>query len=318
VKEKRIKLGSGSEIIVRLSDRRATQLTSPWPYRRLLKPVLNRMGGAATRPGHNGVATDAPQVPVILPRVYSMPAETDEQRALIAQIEGIRWYHTIDLGHGVRTPGAFDHEPALPLLHIPADLSGKRCLDVATLDGFFAFEMERRGAAEVMAIDIDSWLDLDMPPHIIENFKETGVVGKTGAGFAIASRILKSAVERRIRNVYDLTPGDFGMFDVVFAGAFMVHLSNPHRALQRIRSVTRGEALFMEPIVPGDSSMFGAPGWLFGNLAEGRWWNLSTSFFEKAMTLADFSSVEVCGIVDVRVRDHQDVPTPHVLIRAKP
>src|SRR4051812_13823982 len=35
---------------------------------------------------------------------------------------------------------------------IPADLRGKRVLDIGTWDGWFSFEMERRGA-EVMAVD---------------------------------------------------------------------------------------------------------------------------------------------------------------------
>jgi tRNA (mo5U34)-methyltransferase len=33
-------------------------------------------------------------------------------------------------------------------------LTGLRCLDVGTMDGFWAFEMERRGAVEVVAVDL--------------------------------------------------------------------------------------------------------------------------------------------------------------------
>jgi len=33
------------------------------------------------------------------------------------------------------------------------DLRGARCLDIGTADGFWAFEMERRGAADVLATD---------------------------------------------------------------------------------------------------------------------------------------------------------------------
>ena len=69
------------------------------------------------------------------------------------QVEGRQWYHTLELAPGVRTPGWFDlRETAAALL--PASLAGRRCLDVGTFDGFWAFEMERRGAAEVIAIDI--------------------------------------------------------------------------------------------------------------------------------------------------------------------
>src|SRR5207244_9825176 len=63
------------------------------------------------------------------------------------------WYHSIELGPGVVTPGVFDLRPIVERLPWP-DLAGKRCLDVGTSDGFFAFELERRGAGEVVAVDI--------------------------------------------------------------------------------------------------------------------------------------------------------------------
>jgi hypothetical protein len=59
------------------------------------------------------------------------------------------WYHTLELAPGVETAGFFDHRPLLRKLPIPASLAGQRCLDIGTFDGFWAFELERRGAAEV-------------------------------------------------------------------------------------------------------------------------------------------------------------------------
>src|SRR5215510_1655747 len=72
------------------------------------------------------------------------------------------WYHTIDLPDGSSTPGVFDTRAVAELVRWPAGLPGGRCLDVGTCDGFWAFEMERRGAAEVIAIDVD---DLDPSVH---------------------------------------------------------------------------------------------------------------------------------------------------------
>ena len=62
-------------------------------------------------------------------------------------------YHRIELAPGVFTPGVNDSGKFLALLELPRDLSGKRVLDLGTRDGYFAFEAERRGAAEVVAID---------------------------------------------------------------------------------------------------------------------------------------------------------------------
>src|SRR4051794_729406 len=75
------------------------------------------------------------------------------------------WCHTLDLGPGGVTPGWFDLRPVVGKLPWP-DVRGKRCLDVGTYDGFLAFEMERRGAAEVVALDIPNHEDWDWPADV--------------------------------------------------------------------------------------------------------------------------------------------------------
>ena len=75
----------------------------------------------------------------------------DELREHVAAHD---WYHTIELAPGVVTPGWFDTRSVVDALPLPASLAGKRCLDVGTFDGFWAFELERRGAEEVIAIDV--------------------------------------------------------------------------------------------------------------------------------------------------------------------
>lgn len=60
------------------------------------------------------------------------------------EIAAARWYHTIDLPDGSATPGQYDLRGIVPRLPIPASLEGKRCLDIGSRDGFYAFEMEKR------------------------------------------------------------------------------------------------------------------------------------------------------------------------------
>ncbi|MEZ5892044.1 MAG: hypothetical protein R3C58_02690 [Parvularculaceae bacterium] len=57
------------------------------------------------------------------------------------------WYHKIDLGDGIVTPGFnFERLWSSTLKVIDAiDYKGKRVLDLASWDGFWAFEAERRG-----------------------------------------------------------------------------------------------------------------------------------------------------------------------------
>src|SRR5580658_5745239 len=97
----------------------------------------------------------------------------------------------------------FDHRPVLTKYPLPTDLSGLRCLDVGTMDGFWAFEMERRGAAEVMAVDVEDPDDLDWPvlvkPQVVKVLDET-----KAARFDLVRSALSSKVNRIIRSVYDL------------------------------------------------------------------------------------------------------------------
>jgi hypothetical protein len=83
-----------------------------------------------------------------------------------ADVERYPWYHTLELGDGVVTKGMFDHRPHLQHYPIPADLTGKRCLDVSTMDGYWAVEVERRGAASVTALDLEDPEELDWPASL--------------------------------------------------------------------------------------------------------------------------------------------------------
>lgn len=73
-----------------------------------------------------------------------------------ARIGALEWWHTIDIAPGVVTPGSWELRPAAGRMPWPGggDFRNLRCLDIGTMDGFWAFEMERRGAADVVASDL--------------------------------------------------------------------------------------------------------------------------------------------------------------------
>jgi tRNA (mo5U34)-methyltransferase len=151
------------------------------------------------------------------------------------------WYHSIEVAPGVVTPGWFDLRPTLAKLPWP-DVAGKRCLDVGTYDGQLAFELERRGAAEVVAIDIPSHELWDWPPRIRSQGVEylASLAGpRRGEGFRVARELLGSSARLEELSVYDLVPEAFGSFDVVVCGTLLLHLRDPLAALVAIRSVCR-------------------------------------------------------------------------------
>jgi tRNA (mo5U34)-methyltransferase len=149
----------------------------------------------------------------------------------------------------VVTPGEYDHRPLVPHYGFPEDMHGMRALDVATFDGFWAFEMERRGAT-VTAVDIARISQADFPPPAREQMRAEGVEIELGKGFALAKEALGSKVERVVSNVYDLDPATLGTFDVVHVGDLLIHLERPLDALRKIRSVTEKTAYLTEVYLP--------------------------------------------------------------------
>src|SRR4051812_27010965 len=100
-----------------------------------------------------------PAVPQ-LPLPASPPPLPSELARAVAEIE---WYHTIDLGGGVVTSGYYDHTSILRYYRLPERLDGLRVLDIACFDGYWSFEFERRGAVEVVALDVERAADIDLP-----------------------------------------------------------------------------------------------------------------------------------------------------------
>lgn len=161
---------------------------------------------------------------------------------LLARAAELGWYHTLELAPGHVTPGMFDMRPYVDAYGLPARLDGLRALDVGTWDGFWAFELERRGA-EVVALDLDDERELDWPPR---RRPASFPKGPRGAGFRLAHEALGSGVRRVVRNVYDATPEELGTFDWIFCGFVLIHLRDQLRALERIARLCRGTFVLAE------------------------------------------------------------------------
>ncbi len=143
---------------------------------------------------------------------------------ILAQIGTVEhWYHRIEIRPGIVTPGTHASPQALQELNLPLDCSGRTALDLGTRDGFFAFELERRGA-HVTAIDYMS---------------------SASTGFKVASDLLGSKVHFVQDNVYKVSPDTYGTFDIVLFLGLLYHLPDPLGALDIVRSVCR-ESLYIE------------------------------------------------------------------------
>lgn len=159
------------------------------------------------------------------------PVVTEETRKLIARLQTQGWYHSLELP-GEVTPGLQTIDQLrlrARQFPIPDDLRGKRVLDIGAWDGWFSFEMERRGAS-VVAVDA------------VESEK-----------FLYARERLGSRVEYHVADVYDLRPNDIGVFDIVLFLGVLYHLKNPVLALERVCALSK-DLVCVESFVTDDGS----------------------------------------------------------------
>jgi len=159
------------------------------------------------------------------------------------------WFHSIDVGQGLTTPGKKTVETLrdeLQSLRLP-EMKGKTVLDIGAFDGFYSFEAERRGASAVTALDHYVWsMDLEAHDRHWQESRERGEVprayqempywkpselpGKRGFDtspmYGGADRVLAAAPRLRVveGDVHDLE----ALAPVVSGNDVAIHLaSNP-------------------------------------------------------------------------------------------
>jgi tRNA (mo5U34)-methyltransferase len=215
------------------------------------------------------------------------------------------WYHTIEFPDGSVTDGRFDHRPLVAHYGLPDNLHGKRALDVGSGDGFWVFELERRGA-EVTSLDIETFADADLPAPLHAVFVEHPVKLSFRRGIEIAGERLGSQVNLVNRPIYELDPEDVGTFDLVHAGDILLHLRDPALALQRLRAVTHGTCLIADAFDPALDALGAGPGLtrFIGGWDDVTWWMPALSTLVQMVQDAGFADVEVVTTYTLGERDH--------------
>jgi tRNA (mo5U34)-methyltransferase len=233
------------------------------------------------------------------------------------------WYHTVDLGNGLITPGLHDYRGSLPDFQFPHDMRGMTVLDVGSATGFFAFEFERRGA-RVVSTELPSLNDLDrFPGQSVENslrkiermlFPDGLNLESLRRGdserelyhclldgpFHFCKERLGSRVERCYSTIYDLSAEKAGVpkgFDLVFVGDVLVHTLDPLRALAAIAPLCRG-TLVLAQILPEGPQQPPAMAYVGGGDPEEdhiSWWLPNQSCLEQMLTKLGFATVEHIG-----------------------
>ncbi|MBN2570223.1 MAG: methyltransferase domain-containing protein [Deltaproteobacteria bacterium] len=224
---------------------------------------------------------------------------------LSAEVEDYYWYHTIDLGGGLVTPGCYDFRNLIDRFGFPEDMTGLAVLDIGPATGFFAFEFERRGAAvtvvelpsieqwDMLHRDKDSVLQEMRKYHNASSNDELTLKHLHGP-FAFCHRMLKSKVKRCFSTVYNLSPEILGAdgFDMVFCGDVLPHLMSPIEALDSVAKVCKGTLYFTGTLV--NFSLPLPVVFYRESIRDNRsWWKLSTRFIRSVLRDIGFEQTEI-------------------------
>jgi tRNA (mo5U34)-methyltransferase len=150
----------------------------------------------------------------------------EEQQTLRERVNALPWFHQIDFGNGIVSPGRI----AIETLRKQADvyfrggIAGKSVLDIGCWDGYNSIEAMCRGASRVLATDHFAWSD--------------GCWGKREA-FELARAHLAPAIEVMDSVIHDLTTGRIGTFDIVLFAGVLYHVRNPLRVLTSLAPLAK-------------------------------------------------------------------------------
>lgn len=306
-REERFRVGP-LEFSIALDAREVEAIRRSKPFRHIVRPAVHRARGAMRAAknaafGSNGHTASPAKLPV-----SGDTAASSEARKIVDLIARHSWYHTIELPHGVVTPGRVDHRNQLHYYGLPADMTGMRVLDVATFDGFWAFEFERRGA-EVVAIDLASTADVDKARNWSDTYEALATPTPLGQGFKICHELLNSNVKKEISSVYDLRPDRVGNFDLVFTSDLLIHLRDPLAAMEAIWTVTDGVAVFGDVFHPDlEGFKDNALVEFCHSGASDMWWRPSTACYRYWLQLARFSRIEEISRFVLEANFRREVP----------
>lgn len=236
------------------------------------------------------------------------------------------WYHTVDLGDGLVTPGLHDYRSSIDEFCFRDDMSGMNVLDVGSATGFFSFEFEKRGA-NVVSVEVPSLAEVDRFPyqdaartapklaamlsgHSSQSSDDFETVFNQASPedfyhhvldgpFKFCAEALGSQVQRRYASIYDLSHATLGAgkFDLVFLGDLLLHMMHPLNALAAVAPLCDGTLVISQHL---PTSLGSRPAVLYvgGDSPDhdhSTWWYPNRACFEQILRKLGFRDVTVVG-----------------------
>lgn len=209
-------------------------------------------------------------------------SNTSDVQAIVDQC---LWFHSIDLGNGIITPG----NKSLAVLQTEfasvfngVEVAGKRVLDIGAWNGAFTAESARRGASHITAVDHVTW-------------GRPGWGGRTSFDLVVREKSIPAVAYDIDIDAPRVSLSYLGMHDVVlFLGVFY-HLQDPIATLRELAAIT-GEVLVLETHIehtadPRPCMIFYPGSELAGDPTN--WWGPNIACVEQLLGMVGFPNISV-------------------------
>jgi len=211
------------------------------------------------------------------------------------------FYQAIELPGIGLIEGSWDHRHTADDYLGQLEYQGRRVLDVGPANGFFTFEMERRGA-EVTALDLGTQGEWDSVPHsfldvnsVRANLQEN--VRRVENAFWFAHQRLQSNAKLVHGSVYD-TPALVQPVETALMGNVLQHVRDPFRAIEQVAKVVADTIVISEAVWHDDEAFLTAEAmWLIPRAdtpyCTHSWWQVSPAMVTAILRILGFPQISL-------------------------
>lgn len=223
------------------------------------------------------------------------------------------WYHMFDFLEGTSVVPEFDFRGKVDKF-LPCNISGKTFLDIGAGNGFFGFEMERRGAI-VTSVDLPLDRGNDSIPYRgSPDRADSNRCNKLGfhKAYWYAHSYFGSKARVFYSPVLEL-PDNFGIYDVVWLGSILQHSKDPvgsviradkHTGKQIVLCEARHDSHLPELVFCAEPGKQDPQYWT--------WWRFSPAFLVVLLKTLGYSDITATLIDLVGIR--QNIVVPSVVV----
>jgi tRNA (mo5U34)-methyltransferase len=178
--------------------------------------------------------------------VKKIPTELSQNETKEKLLKYDNWFYEFKFSNGAKTDVSCDitrrihqtrAEMIFPFLDqmFQRNWDEARCLDIASHQGWFAFQLALRKAHEVLGLDIrDEHIEMASLIKELSNL---------------------NSINFKKENLYNVTIEKYGKFEITFFLGILYHLDNPLEALRKIYNVTKNICVIETQVARGSQEI---------------------------------------------------------------